>query len=93
MSTIDGLGEAEDNVVDAQVVGVNAPGTSSSLDGTNPARPVLQVLQRLSRRETLVDISTILLWVVLSDVLLYHSGGYTAWGLFLTSAAGQWSVV
>ncbi|MCC6510194.1 MAG: DUF4173 domain-containing protein [Pirellulaceae bacterium] len=87
MSTIDGLGESEDNVVDAQVVGGNAPGNSSSLDGSSPARPVLQVLQRLSRRETLVDISTILLWVVLSDVLLYHSGGYTAWGLFLTSAA------
>ena len=67
----------------------------STLDGMSElddSRPTLQqaaspVIPRLTRRETLLDISSIFAWVLATDLLLYHSGGYAAWGVFVLIAA------
>ncbi len=67
----------------------------STLDGMSElgeSRPTHQptatpLIPRLSRRQTLLDMSSIFAWVLASDLLLYHSGGYAAWGLFLPIAA------
>lgn len=67
----------------------------STLDGMSElddSRPTLQkvaapVIARLTRRETILDISTTFVWVLASDLLLYNSGGYAAWAGFLIIAA------
>ena len=67
----------------------------STLDGMSElddSRPTLQqaaspIVPRLTRRETLLDISSIFAWVLATDLLLYHSGGYAAWGVFVLIAA------
>lgn len=67
----------------------------STIDGMSEiddSRPSLQkaatpMIAKLTRRETLLDISTIFVWVLASDLLLYHSGGYAAWAVFLLIAA------
>ncbi len=53
----------------------------STLDGLSESRdesaltqaPVVAETQRLSRRQSIVDISTTCLWVLASDLLIYHS--------------------
>lgn len=67
----------------------------STLDGMSElddSRPTLQkaaapIVTRLTRRETILDLSTIFAWVMASDLLLYHSGGYAAWAVFALVAA------
>ncbi len=61
----------------------------SEIDDSRPVMtpPVVPAVERLTRRETLMDVTSVFAWVLASDLLLYHSGGYAAWALFVIVAA------